>query len=98
MAWRWMRTRAEDREQLMASYGISVKDLSQTKDHNSLERDAAKDSAIYQTLSSDSYCPNLAHLLSTVRHPLVHHVAHLQTQLPDQVEVQHGAARRGEVG
>ena len=93
-----MRTRAEDREQLMASYGISVKDLSQTKDHNSLERDAAKDSAIYQTLSSDSYCPNLAHLMSTVCHPFVSHGGHLQTQFLHQLEVNHRRAGCGKVG
>ena len=98
MALGWWRTGAEGGEQSLTSYGIRVQAVSQAKDNSRLEGNATKNTAIQQTLSSDSNCPNLAHLLTTIRHPLVHHVAHLQTQLPDQVIIHVGAARCGEVG
>ena len=79
----------------MASNGISIKELTKTKDHSSLERETAKDTTFQQTLSSDRDCPDLPHLVATVRHLLVGHTGHLQTQLLDQSEVNHGRTGRG---
>ena len=72
--------------------------ICQTEDNSRLESDAAKDMAIQQTLSGNSNGPNLAHLLSTERHPLVHEVADLDSHLLDQVVVQVGGARCRDVG
>ena len=82
----------------MASNGISFSELRQSQDNCSLERNAAKDTAIMETLSSDGNCPNLAHLDTTVGHLLVGHGGHLQTQLFDQLEVHEGGVRCGVVG
>ena len=90
MARGWVRIGAKDVEQFLTSNGISIKELSQTKDHCSLERDAAKHTAIMETLSSNGNCPNLAHLDTTVGHLLISHACHLQTQLLDQLEVDVG--------
>ena len=98
MAWGRLRTGAEDGEELVTSYGISIKELSQTKDHCSLERDTAKDTTIDQTLSSDGNAPNLAQPLTTVGHLLVGHAGHLQTQFLHQSEVNEGSCRCGKVG
>ena len=94
---RWS-TGAEDSEELVTSHGISLEVVSQTQDNCRLESDVAKNTAIQQTLSSNGNCPNLTHLLSTVRHPLVHEVTDLESHLLDQVVVEHGRARCGEVG
>ena len=82
----------------MTGHGIGVNELGQTKDNSRLESNAAKDSATMESLSCNGYCPNLAHLLSTVGHPLVHHVAHLEAQLLDQVVVHVGGVGCGDGG
>ena len=98
MALGWRRTGAEGGEQSLTSYGIRVQVVCRAKDNSRLESDAAKDTAIQETLSCDSNRSYLAHLLSTIGHPFIHEVDDLQTHLLDQVVVQHGAARRGKVG
>ena len=70
----------------MTGHSVGVNELGQTKDPATME-----------SLSGDTDRPNLAHFLSTVGHPLVHHVAHLQSQLSGKVVVQVGGAGCGDV-
>ena len=98
MARGWKRIGAEDVEQFLTSNGISIKELSQAQDNSCLERNAAKDTTIMETLSSDHHSSNLPHLLSTVGHLLIGHGGHLQTQFLHQSEVNHCRVRSGDVG
>ena len=84
--------RAEDVEQLVASNGISINGLRQAQDHNGLESDATKNTAVKETLSCDGDASNLSHLGPAVGHPLVGHVGHLDAKLLHQLEVDVGGA------
>ena len=75
----------------MASNGISIKELGQAQDHNSLESNATKCTAIKETLGSNGNVTNLPHLVATVGHLLICQVGHLDTKLLDQLEVDVGA-------
>ena len=92
------RTGAEDVEELVTRYGISINGLRQSQDDSGLESNTAEGAAIQQTLSGDGDRPYLPHLDSTVAHLLIGEVGHLQAQLFDQLVVNVCCTGCGNVG